>query len=481
MKCIKYSDVLMDKFKEECGVFGVYDTEHLDEEVSILTYYGLFSLQHRGQESCGIAFSDGKTVKCKKSMGLVSESFSKEILNDMNGYSSIGHVRYSTKGKSEIKNAQPILVNYKLGTIAIAHNGTLVNSDILKDLLEDAGVIFQTSSDSEVILNLIAREAKKGFKSAVTNAMQAVKGSYAIAILTQEGLIAARDPYGIRPLCIGKKDSKFFISSESCAFDSIGAEFIRDVRPGEIIMISENGLESIYELEKTKCATCAFEYIYFARPDSTIDGISVYKTREKSGEILAANHMVGADIVTGVPDSGIPATIGFSKKSGIPYEIGLIKNKYVGRTFIAPNQELREHFLSVKLSVLKDNVRGKKVILIDDSIVRGTTSKKIVKMLKEAGATEVHLRISSPPIKYPCYFGIDTPYRKGLIASSKTITETVEKIEADSLEYLSTEELLEILGNKDDFCLGCFTGVYPLSTPILDNEGNEGSENDDKL
>ncbi|HOO32653.1 MAG TPA: amidophosphoribosyltransferase [Thermotogota bacterium] len=458
--------VEIDKFQEECGVFGVYDTQLKAENTTIMTYYGLYALQHRGQESCGIAYTDGKSVECKKSMGLVSEGFSREKLDTMKGYGAIGHVRYSTKGASKIANAQPITVNYKLGTIAVAHNGTLVNADVLRDLLEDAGVIFQSTSDSEVLLSLIARSAKYGFKRAVTEAMQAVKGSFAIVILTEKGMIGARDPYGIRPLCIGKKDGMYFLSSESCAFDSVGAEFIRDVKPGEIVMISEEGIESIYEIELTKLATCSFEYIYFARPDSRIDGIDVYKTRELAGEVLARAHPVDADIVTGVPDSGIPAAVGYATYSGIPYKIGLIKNKYIGRTFIAPTQEMREHSVHVKMNALKANVEGKRVVLIDDSIVRGTTSKRLITLLKNAGATEVHLRISSPAVQFPCYFGIDTPYRSDLIAATQTKEETAKLIGADSLEYLEIPLLLEALGGKDEFCMGCFSGIYPVPTPV---------------
>jgi amidophosphoribosyltransferase len=458
--------VEIDKFQEECGVFGVFDTQLTAVNTSIMTYYGLYALQHRGQESCGIAYTDGQTVDCKKSMGLVADGFSKEKLESMKGHGAIGHVRYSTKGSSKITNAQPITVNYKLGTIAVAHNGTLVNADVLRDLLEDGGVIFQSTSDSEVLLSLIARSAKHGFKRAVTEAMQAVKGSYAIVILTEKGMIGARDPYGIRPLCIGKKEGKYFLSSESCAFDSVGAEFVRDVKPGEIVMISEEGLESIYEVELTKLATCSFEYIYFARPDSRIDGIDVYKARELAGEVLARAHPVEADIVTGVPDSGIPAAVGYAAYSRIPYKIGLIKNKYIGRTFIAPTQEMREHSVHVKMNALKANIEGKRVVLIDDSIVRGTTSKKLITLLKNAGAKEVHLRISSPAVQYPCYFGIDTPYRSELIAAKKTKEETAKLIGADSLEYLEVPLLLESLGKKDEFCLGCFSGVYPLSTPV---------------
>src|SRR6056297_942983 len=404
-------DLQRDKFREECGVFGILDTSSQSNNASLMTYYALFALQHRGQESCGIAYSDGERVEFKKDMGLVSEVFSKGVLDEMGGYAAIGHVRYSTKGDSKRINAQPISVNYKLGTIAVAHNGTLVNAEVVRELMEEGGVIFQTDSDSEVILNLIARSAKRGFKTALKDAMQAVKGSYAIVMLTENSLIGARDPYGIRPLCLGKKGDQYLLSSESCAFDAVGAEFVRDVKPGEIIMITKEGIESIFEVEQTRTSTCSFEYIYFARPDSKMDDIDIYKARERAGEILAKNHPVEADIVTGVPDSGIPSAVGYSRGSGIPYEIGLVKNKYIGRTFIAPTQEMREHSVHVKMNALKANVEGKRMVLIDDSIVRGTTSKRLISLLKHAGALEVHLRISSPKVQYPCYFGIDTPYR----------------------------------------------------------------------
>src|SRR6056297_284907 len=459
-------DLQRDKFQEECGVFGILDTSSQSSNASLMTYYALFSLQHRGQESCGIAYSDGETVEFKKDMGLVSDVFSRYELDEMRGFAAIGHVRYSTKGDSKRINFQPISVNYKLGTIAVAHNGTLVNAEVVRELMEDGGVVFQTNSDSEVILNLIARSAKRGFKTAVTEAMQAVKGSYAIVMLTENSLIGARDPYGIRPLCLGKKDEQFLLASESCAFDAVGAELIRDVKPGEIIMITKDGIESINEVEQTITSTCAFEYIYFARPDSQMDHIGIYKARERAGEILAKKHPVDADIVTGAPDSGIPSAVGFSRASGIPYEIGLVKNRYIGRTFIAPSQKMREQSIHVKMNALRANVEGKRLVLIDDSIVRGTTSKRLIQLLKDTGALEVHLRIASPKVQYPCYFGIDTPYRSDLMASANSTKEMAELIGADSLEFLTTDELIESLGGRDRFCMGCFSGVYPLSTPM---------------
>ncbi|WP_253205455.1 amidophosphoribosyltransferase [Clostridium estertheticum] len=452
-----------DKFKDECGVFGILAADK-DLDVASLTYYGLYALQHRGEESAGIVYSDGVSLTCEKAMGLVSDVFDKKKISEMKGQAAIGHVRYSTTGSSEVKNAQPLLSKSKLGDIAIAHNGNLVNAEVIRELLEDCGYMFQTSIDSEVILNLIARGAKKGMEKAVVDAIQAVKGSYGIVMLTKDKLIGVRDQNGIRPLCIGKIENSYVIASESCALDAVGAEFLRDVKPGEIVIIDEAGLTSINFAEKTKNATCSFEYIYFARPDSTIDGINVYTSRVAAGEQLFKESPVDADMVIGVPDSGLASAIGYSKMSGIPFGIGLVKNRYVGRTFISPTQEIRERAVSVKLNALKINVEGKRVILIDDSIVRGTTSKRLVDILRKAGATEVHFRVCSPVVKYPCYFGIDTPYRKDLIGSSISVEEIREEIGADSLGYLSIEGLLKTLGHNE-FCLGCFNGTYPVSAP----------------
>ncbi|WML35577.1 amidophosphoribosyltransferase [Clostridium sp. OS1-26] len=453
-----------DKFKDECGVFGIFSKENLD--VSSITYYGLYALQHRGQESAGIVVSDGKELNGHKNMGLVSDIFNQNVLEELKGISAIGHVRYSTTGASHVNNAQPIIGRYKLGSIAIAHNGNLVNADIIRELLEDCGCVFQTSIDTEVILNLIARGGKKGIERAAVDAIQAIKGSYAIVILTQDKLIGVRDPNGIRPLCIGKINDSYMLSSESCALDSVGAEFVRDVEPGEIVIIDEEGIRSVNFAEKTKCETCAFEYIYFARPDSTIDGINVYESRVRAGKKLFEESPVEADIVIGVPDSGIPAAVGYAEASGIPYGIGFIKNKYVGRTFITPSQEMRERAVSVKLNPLKVNVEGKRVVIIDDSIVRGTTSRRLVETLRKAGAKEVHFRVSSPIVKYPCYFGIDTPYRSELIGANYTVEEIRQEIGAESLGYISMEGLIQSLEENKGFCLGCFSGVYPVSAPM---------------
>jgi amidophosphoribosyltransferase len=465
----------IDKMEEECGVFGVYATTPMD--VASITYYGLFALQHRGQESAGIAVATGKEITCYKQMGLVSDVFNETELGKLKGNAAIGHVRYSTTGSSNVQNAQPLVSKFKLGSIAIGHNGNLVNADVIRELLEDGGTVFQTSIDSEVIINLIARGARKGIDSAIVDAIQAVKGSYAIVMLANDKLIGIRDPHGIRPLCIGNLNGSYILASESCALDSVGADFIRDVNPGEIIIIDNDGMKSINFAERTKCETCSFEYVYFARPDTTMDGINVYNARVRGGEILYKEAPAEADIVIGVPDSGISAAVGYAKASGIPFGIGLIKNRYIGRTFIAPSQELREKAVSVKLNALKVNIEGKRVVLIDDSIVRGTTSRRLVEILRKAGAKEVHFRVSSPIVKYPCYFGIDTGHRQELIGSKLPVDEISNEIGADSLGYLSIDGLLESLGEEHGFCLGCFKGVYPISAPMeSDKLRMEGEE-----
>lgn len=458
-------DLEQDKLKEECGVFGIFSNKNID--VSHLTYYGLYALQHRGQESAGIAVCNNGKIDVHKGMGLVTDVFDNDSLDKMVGNAAIGHVRYSTTGGSCANNAQPIVNEFELGSIALAHNGNLVNTDIIRELLQYGGTSFETSIDTEVVLKLIAKNAKKGIENAVADAIQAIKGSFAIVILTEDKLIGVRDPNGIRPLCIGKfDDDSYVMCSETCALDAVGAEFVRDVNPGEIVIIDKEGIRSINFAEKTKCETCVFEYIYFARPDSVIDGISVYNSRELAGEELYREAPVEADIVIGVPDSGLAAATGYAKASGIPYGIGLIKNRYVGRTFISPTQELREKAVAVKLNPLKVNIEGKRVVIIDDSIVRGTTSKKLVDILRKAGAKEIHFRVSSPIIKYPCYFGINIASRNELIGGHKSVEEIREFIGADSLAYLSIDSLLKSLGEKNNFCLGCLKGVYPVSAPM---------------
>ena len=477
---IDIMDPANDKFKDECGVFGIYVNKPID--VASVTYYGLYALQHRGQESAGIAVANGEEVKNHKGLGLITEAFNNDnldYLRALNGNISIGHVRYSTAGAKTIENAQPLLANTKLGPIAMAHNGNLVNADIIRELLEDGGHVFHTSVDSEVLASLIARGSRRGIERAVVNAISAVRGSFAMVIMTKDKLIGIRDPHGIRPLCLGKIEEGYILSSESCALDSVGAELVRDIEPGEIVVIDGDGVKSIKYSEGTTCQTCAFEYIYFARPDSVIDELDVYNTRVKQGEVLYQEHKIDADLVVAVPDSGIPAAVGYSKASGIPYEMGFVKNRYVGRTFISPSQELRERAVAVKLNPLKVNVSGKRVILIDDSIVRGTTSKHLIDSLRRAGATEVHFLVASPIVKFPCYFGIDTPYRSELIGANKSVEEIRETIGCDSLGYLSLEGMYEGFYGRRNFCVGCFNGVYPVSAPM--EKLNENLEEEEVL
>ena len=428
-----------DELHEECGVFGVYDFDGND--VSSTIYYGLFALQHRGQESCGIAVSDTEGPKGKvlsyKDMGLVNEVFNPEKLEKLNGNIGVGHVRYSTAGSSSRENAQPLVLNYVKGTLGMAHNGNLLNAVELREELSYTGAIFQTTIDSEVIAYLIARERLNvpTVEGAVLNAMKKIKGAYSLIVMSPRKLIGARDPFGFKPLCIGKRDNAYFLSSETCALDTVGAEFVRDVEPGEVVTITKDGIKSDKSLCQKNTARCIFEYIYFARPDSKIDGMGVYESRINAGRILAKTHPVEADIVVGVPESGNPAALGFSMESGIPYGNAFIKNNYVGRTFIKPKQEQRESSVKVKLNVLKEAVAGKRVVMIDDSIVRGTTSARIVNLLKAAGAKEVHVRISSPAFLHPCYFGTDIPSEDQLIASGHSVDEICEIIGADSLGY----------------------------------------------
>jgi amidophosphoribosyltransferase len=465
-----------DALHEECGVFGMYDFDGNDVASSI--YYGLFALQHRGQESCGIAVSDTngpkRKVMSQKGMGLVNEVFVQEDLEKLKGDIGVGHVRYSTAGASTRENAQPLVLNYVKGTLGLAHNGNLINAHELREELEYTGAIFQTTIDSEVIAYLIARERLKSptVEEAVKNAMKKIKGAYSLVIMSPRKLIGARDPHGFKPLCIGKRDNAYVLASESCALDTIGAEFVRDVLPGEVVSITREGVFSDTSLclEETKQARCIFEYIYFARPDSVIDGVSVYESRIKAGRCLAKSSPVEADLVVGVPESGNAAALGYSLESGIPYGVAFIKNTYVGRTFIKPKQSQRESSVNVKLNVLKEIVKGKRVIMIDDSIVRGTTSGRIVGMLKEAGAKEVHVRISSPAFLHPCYFGTDIPSEDQLIAHNRSIEEISQRIGADSLGYLLVEDLKE-LSEGLPYCHGCFTGDYPLDLPTEDIRG----------
>lgn len=452
-----------EKMEEECGVFGIYSKED-KKDIAGLIYYGLCSLQHRGQESAGMSISKDEKIRTYKGQGLVSDVFSETTLKETVGNVGIGHVRYSTAGGSCMANAQPLQRHSKLGDIAIAHNGNLINPTIIKELLEDAGVVFQTTTDSEVIINMMSRRSKNGLKATLVDTISAIKGSFALVIVVQNKLIGIRDPYGIRPLCMGKlEDGSIVLASESCALDSVGAELIRDINAGEIVIIDENGLEAINYNEQSHKAPCSFEHIYFARPDSVIDGLDVYKSRYETGVKLWEQSKVEADIVIGVPDSGLPAAQGYAIASGIPFVTGLVKNKYIGRTFIKPSQELRERAVRVKLNPIRSMIEGKRVVVIDDSLVRGTTSKKLIEMLRGAGATEVHFRSASPAVKHPCYFGVDIAYRKELLAAEKSIEEICEYIGADSLDFLKLDNLTSTLGSKN-FCMGCFNGIYPMST-----------------
>ncbi len=466
-----------DELHEECGVFGMYDFDGND--VASTIYYGLFALQHRGQESCGIAVSDtsgpmGKVLSYKD-MGLVNEVFTQEILEKLKGDIGVGHVRYSTAGSSTRENAQPLVLNYVKGTLGLAHNGNLINALELRRELEYTGAIFQTTIDSEVIAYHIARERirSSSVEEAVARACRKIKGAYSLVIMSPRKLIGARDPYGFKPLSIGKRDSAYFIVSETCALDTIGAAFVRDIEPGEIVTISpEGGIQSDRSMCLTpeKQARCIFEYIYFARPDTVIDGVNVYQSRIMAGRYLAMDSPVEADLVVGVPESGNAAALGFAMESGIPYGTAFVKNSYVGRTFIKPGQKSRESSVRVKLNVLREAVDGKRVVMIDDSIVRGTTSDRIVSMLKEAGAKEVHVRISSPPFLWPCYFGTDVPEREQLLAYNRTSEEIRQVIGADTLAYLKLERLPQMAGGLG-ICSGCFTGNYPMDPPKDDIRG----------
>lgn len=459
----RHSSLPYDKFHDECGVVGVYG----HPEASNLVYLGLHALQHRGQEGAGICSSDGRHLYIEKSMGLVADIFSEKRLKRLPGTIAIGHNRYSTAGSSVLKNVQPIMVNFSLGSLAIAHNGNLVNALELKRELESEGAIFQSTSDSEVIVHLIANSNAGGFYERITDALSKLYGAFSLLMMTENELIAVRDPYGFRPLSIGKHDGAYVIASETCAFDLIGAAYSRDIEPGEMVIINDKGIRSIKPLYSQKHAFCIFEFIYFSRPDSYIFGNqNVNDIRKNLGRQLARENPIDADLVIPVPDSGVPAALGYAEESGIPFDFGLIRNHYVGRTFIEPKQAIRHFGVKLKLNPVRKLLEGKRVIVVDDSIVRGTTSKKIVKMLKEGGrAKEVHLRISSPPTIGPCFYGIDTPTRKELIASTHTVEEIKKYITADSLCYLSIEGLLKVVTNPEQYCTACFNNNYPVFTP----------------
>lgn len=460
-----------DKLQEECGVIGIFKRQA--EQLSHMLCFGLISLQHRGQESAGIAISKNGKVSYYKEMGLVQEVFTEAVLQRLSGGDvGIGHVRYSTTGESYVANAQPLVVQYRGGSIALAHNGNLVNASKLRNDLEEQGSIFATSIDTEVIANLIARNYHLGFKDAILKSLEKIQGAYALVITCEEKLIGARDGNGLRPLCIGQfDDGGYVLASETVALDVVGAKYVRDVEKGELVIIDDQGIESHYFDRGSRKAICAFEYVYFARPDSMVDGKNVYITRRNAGRLLAKEHPVEADMVIAVPDSGTAAAIGYAEASGIPYGVGLIKNKYMGRTFIQPDQKARELAVRLKLNVLTDNIKGKRLIMIDDSIVRGTTSRRIVDMLLEAGAKEVHVRVSSPPVTHSCYFGIDTPSKKQLVGATHTVEEIRQMIHADSLGYLSIKGLVEAIGFEyKDLCSACFNGDYPMDVPAIGNK-----------
>jgi amidophosphoribosyltransferase len=474
-----------DKLHDECGVVGVFQnipkTGKVESEdkngpysatefnAATKVYYGLYALQHRGQDSSGIAVSDGTEIKVHKGMGTASEVFQPSHLAVLQGRIALGHVRYATAGSCSLENAQPMVQSSRLGTIALGHNGQLINYEQLREMLEDAGSAFQSTSDTEVIVKLIAKSYKKGLERALTDTIQMIKGSFALVVMTEKCLIGARDPNGIRPLCLGKVENGWILASESCAIDAVNGVFVRDIRPGEIVIINDDGVLSFEFGEHTSKRTCIFEYVYFARPDSIIDGIPVQGARYRMGAQLARESGVPADVVIGVPDSGLGAAVGYAKESGIPYATGIVKNKYIGRTFIAPTQKERENMVFVKLNAMVCDVKGKRVIIIDDSIVRGTTARRLVQILHRAGATEVHFRISSPPVKFPCYFGINTPTRLELISAQFDPKEICEQIGADSLAFLSSDGLMEACRDCNPgqygFCKGCFTGEYPISVP----------------
>ena len=458
---------MLDKFHDECGVVGVYG--HPD--AANLVYLGLYALQHRGQESAGIAASSNGKMHLEVGMGLVADVFSDARLKKLPGNIAVGHNRYSTTGVSKVKNAQPCLIEYSGGTMAMGHNGNLVNASEIRKELGAAGAIFQSTNDSEVVVHLMAQSRRNSFVDRAVAALSQVKGAYSIVLMSENELVAARDPQGFRPLCLGKLDGAYIVASESCVMDLVEAEFIREIEPGELILINQFGVKSFHPFQKASTKQCVFEHIYFSRPDSYLFGHSVYSTRKLMGKALAIEKPVEADVVVPVPDSGVISAMGYSEETKIPFQMGLIRNHYVGRTFIEPQSQIRNFGVKVKLNAVKPVIEGKRVIIIDDSIVRGTTSKKIVRMLREVGAREVHVRISSPPTTHSCFYGIDTPTKGELIASNMDIDQTCEYLGADSLHYISLEKMLDIFGKqKDDFCAACFDGRYPVD--VTGSDGN---------
>jgi amidophosphoribosyltransferase len=456
---------MYDKMHEECGVCGIYD----HPEAANLTYLALHQLQHRGQESAGIVTSDGEKMRAHIGMGLVSEVFDIEAIGKLPGCHAIGHVRYSTTGSSELKNAQPCFVETAHGPIAFAHNGNLVNAAELRHELEVAGSIFQTTMDTEVIAHLYARSRKPKLHERIVDALSRVRGAYSLVAMVEKRLIAVRDPYGVRPLVLGKVRDAYVVVSETCALDLIEAEYIREIEPGEMVVISRKGLESYSPFPEVSPRRCIFEHIYFARPDSNVFGHSVYNTRKGFGRELAQQHPVEADVVIPVPDSGIVGAMGYSIESGIPFEMGLIRNHYVGRTFIEPEQSIRHFGVKLKLNAVRAVLKGKRVVVVDDSIVRGTTSRKIVKMLREVGVKEVHMRITSPPTTHSCFYGIDTPSEDKLLAATHSLEEINSFLTTDSIGYLSSEGLRRVMGEKYSYCDACFSGNYPIKTTALES------------
>jgi amidophosphoribosyltransferase len=450
-----------DHFHDQCGVFGVFG----HSEAANITYLGLHALQHRGQESAGIVSSDGEQLYAHRAMGLVQDAFTQDQLSKLPGRIAIGHVRYSTAGGSHIKNAQPIAVDYARGSLAVCHNGNLTNAEELRADLEERGSIFQSDTDTEVLVHLVAVSKEVSVEDRIADALSRVKGAYSLLFLAKDAIVAVRDPMGIRPLCLGVLEADRdapVLASEPCAFDLIGAKYLRDVEPGEMVIIDASGVRSVRPLVGAPERMCVFEYVYFARPDSKLGGKSVYDVRRALGRSLAKEHPVDADVVVPVPDSGVPASIGYAAERGLPFDMGLIRSHYVGRTFIEPQQSIRHFGVRLKLSTVEPVLRGKRVVVVDDSIVRGTTSRKIVKMVRDAGAREVHLRISSPPTQWPCYYGIDTPTRQELIASSHSVDEITRYVTADSLGYLSLEGMLAAIGGAGSLCHACFSGQYAI-------------------
>ncbi len=454
---------------EECGVFGIWTPEGSDLSPAHETYAGLFALQHRGQESCGIAVNNRGVIRCHRDLGLVGEVFDRKRLDAMRGSMAIGHVRYSTTGEARRENAQPLAITHVKGNLALAHNGNLVNAMALRRKLELNGAIFRSSSDTEVLVYTLVQERLKArsIEEAVVNTMEQVQGAYSLCVMSARKLIAARDPRGMRPLCMGRIGEAVVFASESCALDALGASFERDIEPGEVVVVDPDGsIRSLHAKSGAKSALCVFEYIYFARPDSVLDGASVELARQEAGKYLSLEHPVGADMVMGVPDSGIPAAIGYARCSGIPYGVGLIKNRYIGRTFIQPSQDQRERSVRLKLNALREAVRGKRVILVDDSIVRGTTCARLIRLVRDAGATEVHMRVSAPPFRHPCFFGVDIPAEEELLANGRTEEEMRQIIGADSLGFLSVDAARKIArGCRLGLCDACFTGEYPMEVP----------------